>query len=132
MEWNKKLDRPSQTLAFSNTCIWSPPTQIQSFQAVLESVLPEATSSGYLGLCSTQSQPQSSPESRRGRGTGEERSSVSAVSEGMPLLHLPRGSRRVRLTLCENLVLQRGKKSYFSQETDTVIYISSGRKLAGE
>ena len=48
------------------------------------------------------------------------------------LLHLPRDASRARLTPSEKLFLQKEKKSYFSRETDTLIYIGSGRELAGE
>ena len=46
--------------------------------------------------------------------------------------HLPRDARRARLSPSEKLFLQKEKKSYFSRETDTLIYIGSVRELAGE
>ena len=61
-----------------------------------------------------------------------EQLSPSTVSECPVLLHLPRDTRRVRLTPSEKLFLQKEKKNYFSRETDTLIYIGSGRELAGE
>lgn len=68
----------------------------------------------------------------RGLGHGEEAIISFRTVGGHTAITLPWGNREGQANPIWKALFAKGEKSYFSPETDTLIYIGSGRNLAGE